>query len=194
MVSRESETVCHMHDMLTDCLIAVLLVWFWGWDLPRDRAERWLVGWVRWPFLWLGLWHSWSMFAPEPLHVNRRLRAVMELADGSIEEWRPLEPLRSNWLLDLLWFRHFKYQFSVLSGSSRWLWPPLCEWLIRQVSARGEQVARIQLIREYQSVQSPDADSPLTPWQSSVMYEMVVPPVPDIPAVPVSVWERASTV
>ena len=43
--------------------------------------------------------------SPEPLHFNRRLKAIVQYADRLIDEWRPIEPLQTNWFVDLLWFR-----------------------------------------------------------------------------------------
>jgi hypothetical protein len=157
--------------MLIDLFIIVLLIWFWCWDLPRDLPTRKFVGFVQKPFLWLGLWHNWAMFAPDPIRVNRRLKAIITYSEGSVDEWRPIEPGRSNWFLDLLWFRHFKYQFSVLSGANKVLWKPLCDWLCQQAALDGQTVTSIQLVREYQVVQSPTSDQPLSEWQSAVMYE-----------------------
>lgn len=159
---------------MIDGLILLILLWLCCFDLPADSPLRRLVGYVQKPFLYLGLWHSWAMFAPEPLHVNRRLKAVIRYADGSIDEWRPIESLQSNWFVDLLWLRHFKFQFSLLSGSDTVLWQPLCQWLIRQAALDGLQVQSIQLVREYQMVQAPTADQPLTEWRTAVMYEEVV--------------------
>ncbi|RLT03570.1 MAG: hypothetical protein DWI22_18415 [Planctomycetota bacterium] len=85
--------------------------------------------------------------------------------------WRPIEPLQTNWFVDLLWFRHFKFQFSVLTGADTVLWSPLCQWLVRQAKLDGLQVVSIQLIREYQTVNAPTAAQPLTDWQSFVMHE-----------------------
>ena len=156
---------------MADLFIIILLFWFWCWDLPADLPVKRFVRYVQAPFLWLGLWHGWAMFAPEPLHVNRRLKAIIRYADGSIDEWRPIEPLQTNWFIDLLWFRHFKFQFSILTGSNKVLWSPLCQWLVRQAKLDGLQVVSIQLIREYQTVNAPTAAQPLTEWQSSVMHE-----------------------
>lgn len=157
--------------MLTELFIVAVLLWFWCFDLPADLPQRRLVRYFQTPFLYLGLWHGWAMFAPEPLHVNRRLKAMLKCAAGTLEEWRPIEPLQTNWFIDLLWFRHFKFQFSVLTGSDKVLWPPLCEWLVHQAKLDGRQIVSIQLIREYQTVNAPTAEQPLTEWQSFVMHE-----------------------
>ena len=156
---------------LIDVFIIILLFWFWCWDLPVDLPSKRLVGYVQAPFLWLGLWHNWSMFAPEPLHIHRRLKAVIRYADGSVDEWRPVEPRHTNGLVDFLWLRHFKYQFSVLTGADKVLGKPLCQWLKQQAALDGLTVQSIQLIREYQTVQPPTADKPLSEWQWVVMYE-----------------------
>ena len=157
--------------MLVNVCIVAILLWFWCFDLPAVAPLRRLIGYLQKPFLYLGLWHGWAMFAPEPLHVNRRLKAIIQYVDGSIDEWRPIEPLQTNWFVDLLWFRHFKFQFSILTGSHKVLWSPLCQWLVRQAKLDGLHVVSIQLIREYQTVNAPTAPQPLTEWQSSVMHE-----------------------
>ncbi len=78
---------------LIDVFIIILLCWFWCWDLPADLPTKRLIGYGQAPFLWLELWHNWSMFAPEPLHVHRRLKAVIRYADGSVHC-----PIGSRWL------------------------------------------------------------------------------------------------
>ena len=154
-----------------DLFIITMLLWFWCWDLPADLPSRRLVEKLQRPFVWLGLWHGWAMFALEPLHVNRRLKAMIHLSDGSVDEWRPIEPLHSNWFIDLLWFRQFKFQFAVMSGTNKVLWKPLCQWIVRQATQDGLTVQSIQLFREYPMVQGPTAETPLTEWKSYMMHE-----------------------
>jgi len=154
-----------------DLLIFVLLLWMWFWDYPADSPGQRLVSVLAAPFCWLGLWHNWAMFAPDPIQVNRRLKARIILADGAVDEWRPIEPRRANWFVDLLWFRQFKYQFSVLSGANRVLWEPLCHWLIQQAEHHGDSVACVQLVREYQMVQPPGSPAPLSEWKAALFYE-----------------------
>ncbi len=72
---------------MIDGFIIVFLLWLWYFNLRADSPLRRLVRYFQELFLYLGLWHSWAMFAPEPLHVNRRLKAVIHYADGSIDEW-----------------------------------------------------------------------------------------------------------
>ena len=146
---------------VADVGIIVMLLWFWCFDLPADLPQRRLIGCIQKPFVYLGLWHGWAMFAPEPLHVNRRLKAIIRYADGAIDEWRPIEPLHTNWFIDLLWFRHFKFQFSILTGSHQVLCSPLCQWLVRQAKLDGLRGVSIQLIREYQTGNAPTAAHPL---------------------------------
>lgn len=158
-------------SMVTNVVIALLLLWFWFYDLPRDAVARKFLRPLMGPMQWLGLWHGWSMFAPEPLHVNRRIRAELMYSDGSVDEWRPIEPRRTNWFMDWLWFRYFKYQSSLLCGTNKALYRPLCEFLVQQATEEGLQVQSVKLVREYQYVQPPDADEPLGPWQESVIHE-----------------------
>jgi hypothetical protein len=157
--------------MWSDIIIWLLLIWIWCWDYPANKPLQKVATLISRPFLWLGLWHSWAMFAPEPIRVNRRLKATIHYCNGAVDEWRPIEPRRSNWFLDLLWFRHFKYQFSVLSGTNKVLWKPLCDWLFRHAERDGQQVEFVQLTREYQIVQPPAVDPPLTDWKAVVVHQ-----------------------
>ena len=44
----------------------------------------------------------------EPIHVNRRLRAVLTFADGSKEDWSPLGPDSRSKVINLFYARSFK--------------------------------------------------------------------------------------
>jgi hypothetical protein len=159
-----------------DAGILILLIWLWCWDLPSDLPSRKAVTLISRPLIWLGLWHGWAMFAPEPIHVNRRLKALIKYTDGTVDEWRPHEPRHSSstptgWFLDTLWFRHFKFQFSLLNGTDKVLWKPMCQWLAREVADPRLSVVSIQLIREYQRVLPQGSAEPRSPWESTGMHE-----------------------
>ncbi len=145
-------------SVLTDVLILLTLLFLWCWDYPLDHPPRRLIHGLSFPFLYLGLWHSWAMFAPQPIHVNRRLRAVIRWDDGTFDLWTPLGPRRSA-LFNLLYARSFKYECSLLSTAGRVPLQSLAEFLVRQAAddAAGRRVVRIELLRESCRVLPPAA-------------------------------------
>ena len=137
---------------MRDAFIAALLVFLWCWDYPADQPARRLVQKFSFPFLYLGLWHGWAMFAPEPIHVNRRLRAVLTFADGSTEQWSPLGPDSSRKLINMLYARSFKYEHSLLGAKMEHLCATLCEFLVRQAATAERPLVVVELQRDYRYV------------------------------------------
>jgi len=145
-------------SVLTDVFILVLLLFLWCWDYPVDHPPRRLIHWLSQPLIYLGLWHSWAMFAPQPIHVNRRLRAVIRWDDGTCDLWTPLGPRRSAFF-NLLYARSFKYECSLLSTAGTAPLQALAEFLAAQAAddAAGRRVVRVELIRESSRVNPPGA-------------------------------------
>lgn len=100
---------------VTDAFIIIVLLFIWCWDYPPDHPAKRFIAKFSAPFVYMGFWHGWAMFAPEPIHVNRRLRAVLTFADGVTENWSPLGPEHSGKLINMLYARSFKYEHSLLS-------------------------------------------------------------------------------
>lgn len=142
--------------VLTDVFILLLLLFLWCWDYPVDHPPRRLIHWLSLPLVYIGLWHSWAMFAPQPIHVNRRLRAVIRWNDGTFDLWTPLGPRRSA-LFNLLYARSFKYECSLLSTAGTAPLRSLAEFLAARATedAAGRRVVRVELVRESCHVNSP---------------------------------------
>lgn len=143
--------------VMTGAFIAVLLLFMWCWDYPADHPSKKFCRLFAFPFLYFGLWHGWSMFAPEPIHVNRRLRALLTFDNGSIEEWCPLGPDECSPWMKMLIARSFKFENSILGSNSSQLYSPLCEFLLRQCQSgdsepRGRRIHQIELIRDFRLV------------------------------------------
>lgn len=97
------------------------------------------------PFLYFGLWHGWSMFAPEPIHIIRRLKAVLVYLDGSVEAWSPDSSRPETRLVNLLYARSFKYEHSMCTQRFPQLFLALCRFLQREVSTEERQLRSIEL-------------------------------------------------
>jgi hypothetical protein len=73
----------------SDILIVVYLVIAWSWNLPGESAAKLIVNKLSWFVQWLGLWHDWKMFAPNPPRYNNRIFVRVDYSDGTRREWSP---------------------------------------------------------------------------------------------------------
>jgi hypothetical protein len=155
----------------TNLFILAVLLFLVCWDYPVDHPPRRLVHWLAQPFTYLGLWHSWAMFAPQPIHVNRRLRAAVTWSDGSVDIWRPLGPGKSA-LFNMLYVRSFKYECSLLSTAGELPLLALAEFLVATAVAgeEGRSVLRVDLWREASAVNPPASPEPLGPQKLIPLY------------------------
>lgn len=156
--------------VLINGFIFVFLLFLWCWDYPADHPAKRFIQKFSFPFVYMGLWHGWAMFAPEPIHVNRRMRAVLMFADGVTENWSPLGPDSHNKLINLLYARSFKYEHSLLGPRVLHLYVPLCEFLMRQVQSDGRKLLRIEFMRDFQYVNPYGAGSVYSELKSVAFY------------------------
>lgn len=156
--------------MWSDLIIIVFLVFMWCWDYPADHPAKRFISKFGFPFVYMGFWHGWAMFAPEPIHVNRRMRAVLVFDDGSTEEWRPLAPEYQQKLINLLYARSFKYEHTLFSPRMSFLYPPLCDFLIRQTQSKSRKVISVDLVRDSQSVNPIDTDAVYGETKTDLFY------------------------
>lgn len=67
--------------------IAVHVTFLVVWGLPSSLFRTRLCEPITSYMIYLGLWHSWSMFAPTPLATHFDVRAQVAYQDGSTNEW-----------------------------------------------------------------------------------------------------------
>ena len=78
-----------------------------------------------------GLWQgSWALFAPTPDHVNVRIGATLEGANGhrvvwSQPDWNAMTPWTK-----MRMFRQMSYYDNIWRGENSAAWPALIEWLV----------------------------------------------------------------
>ena len=72
-------------SLLVNSFIAIYLIISWSWSLPTSSPARKLLAPLRPVILYLGLWHNWKMFAPDPVASNRRLQALLDFGEGSVD-------------------------------------------------------------------------------------------------------------
>jgi hypothetical protein len=75
-----------MGEVLASAVFVVGAVVIWCTDLPPDSVARRLAGPILRPARWLGLGHTWKLFAPRPARGSTRLVLEVERADGGVDE------------------------------------------------------------------------------------------------------------
>jgi hypothetical protein len=114
-------------------LFIVAFVWIaWSWSLPEDAPAKWLVNQVAKFVSWIGLWHSWRMFAPNPTRSTRRLVVLVEYADGSKYEWRPPGTLPEGPWPAFLHSRFRKFTDNVSAGKVKGLQWSTADYAVRR--------------------------------------------------------------
>jgi hypothetical protein len=116
----------------SDVFIVAFLWIAWSWSLPEDAPAKWLVNRVSRFVTWIGLWHSWRMFAPNPTRTTRRLLVQVEYADGSKYEWRPPGTLPESAWPAFLHSRFRKFTDNVSAGKVKGLRWSIADYAVRR--------------------------------------------------------------
>src|SRR5262249_1489917 len=58
-----------------------------SWALPPESPLKKLIGRLRAPVEWAGLYPRWSLFAPDPLATDQLILADVYLAEGRVLRW-----------------------------------------------------------------------------------------------------------
>lgn len=90
----------------------------------------------------------WHLFSPIPDHVNHRLEARLEYADGAKAEWISPDFRALNDWEHLRYHRLGKYIDNIRDPGYALAWPGLTEYVLKQVAARdgrSERPTRFEL-------------------------------------------------
>jgi hypothetical protein len=135
----------------SDALIVMWLFVAWCWNLPEDSPGKWLVRPLARVVSWLGLWHGWNMFAPNPIRSSRRLAVRVEYADGSKYEWRPPGTLPEGYWRAFLHAHHRKFSDNAAAGKVKGLRWSLAELALERLNekvARGLVPVHVAIVEE----------------------------------------------
>jgi len=145
-------------------LFCICMIFFlWGWNLPDGRFSRHLLKKITKPVIWLGLNHSWSMFAPRPITTDELIRFKITLEDQSSVEM-PVDyfpsPGMQNFSGDV---RHLKLMHALVAPKESIIQRCYAEYLIYAYeAARGTaDTRRVEKI-EYLLTRSPRP-----PWKQA---------------------------
>jgi hypothetical protein len=159
---------------LSDVFILAFLLLIWCWNLPEDLPGRILIR----PFskivVWLGLWHGWSMFAPIPLRVSRRVAIQVEYADGTKLEWRPPGSIPVGYWRSFLHALHRKFTDQVCAGKIKNIRWCMADVALRRLAAKFPQKPvpiHVAVIEESWAVNSETLKSVTGDPKRTVLFE-----------------------
>ena len=161
--------MCHWSDLA----IVTYLFIAWCWNLPEDSPAKRLVQPLSRVVSWLGLWHAWNMFAPNPVRESRRLAVQVEYADGSRYEWRPPGTLPEGYFQDFLHAHHRKFSEVVCAGKVKELRWSLVDFALRRLTEKVSNKAapvRVSLVEEKWPVKLGELQQPTEPVRN-ILFE-----------------------
>lgn len=118
----------------SDLAIVVYLFIAWCWNLPPDVPAKLLISPLSRFVSWMGLWHGWNMFAPNPIRSSRRLAVQVQYADGSRYEWRPPGSLPEGYWRSFVHSHFRKFASNVSAGKTKGLRWSLADFGIRSLN------------------------------------------------------------
>jgi hypothetical protein len=137
--------------------IVFYLFFAWSWDLSADCIARKLIAPFKRIILFSGLWHTWKLFAPQPISVNLKLHAVIHMAGGDSVLWSPMDEARGLGSRRFSIVRERKWQRNLLTGKNRSLKISLCQYLTSCYKGLGQQPTQIVLIKSCRRIPPPGA-------------------------------------
>jgi hypothetical protein len=169
-----------VHDLAVtlavNAFIVAYLFFAWSWDLPPGSPLRKLLNPLRAPVAWAGVWHTWSMFAPDPLSTNELIVADIHLADGRLLRWEQARLEHVSFWDAFLSMREQKFLASMTAsgGAYDFLWPALGEFVARDAVAQGYAPVRVVLKLRFCPIPPPSqADGP-EEWAEQDVYVCTV--------------------
>lgn len=177
LCSAQTKWVRGMKTVLINAFICAFLYVAWAWTLPQaSLLRRFLRPFSRY-VAWLGLWHSWNMFAPNPLSATRYLRARIKLANGDCVIWAAPHAGEAGHVRAFLMMRHRKFQLSLQGRYYLPLRAALADYLLRKYNFEENPPVEIRLLSYQQIIPPPGETERARPALSeSVVYTREVIP------------------
>ena len=152
-----------MPDAGVNLFIAAYLAFAWLWGLDNRSPLRRLAAPIEKPVKWLGLWHSWNMFVPDPSRTNRYIEAEIRLASGAVVTWRALRLSELDRFSAFLSKRHRKYQLNLVRNHYHVIRPALCDYLASRFGSPDDPATEVTLFHFFYEVPEPGGLMPAAP-------------------------------
>ena len=140
---------------MVDLFIIVFLIVCIGWDLPDGHLMKHLTRPVAPLVRYLGLSHSWKLFAPNPPSSSRKIVGLVHLADGQVLRWGGRFLTRLSWWKCWLLMRHGKWERNVMQRADEGTLRGYCEFLVHRYRNAGLEPVRIELGEEKTQILGP---------------------------------------
>jgi len=144
-----------MPSLAIDLLIVLYLILAFSWSLPNDFFAKRCIQKVKPVILWAGLWHSWSMFAPSPILVERRLSVLLTLNDGTTESHDLLKMHELGKWTAFSAVRERKFQTVLSQKSSKAQRAAICAHTAKKLASSPDKVVKSQLVIKKRKIKSP---------------------------------------
>lgn len=165
-----------MQEAGVNLFIAAYLTFAWLWTLPGGSPLRRLIVPLEKHVRWLGLWHSWNMFVPDPTRTNRYIEAEVRLFSGDVGTWRAPRLCEMGAVHAFLSKRHRKYQLNLVRNHYHVIRPALCDYLAKQFGTPADPPVEVTLLYFFREVSEPGYVTPVAPFARTVLHRRDVPP------------------
>lgn len=126
------------------------------WGLPEGPFRRTLAHPFEKYIVYLGLWHSWGMFAPKPLDVNYDVRAKVKYQDGSVAEWIAPRMQELPWWQRVPKERFRKWRERIKADDYSMIWDDTSRWIARQMNKNPQNPpVEVKLTRYWAMIPAP---------------------------------------
>lgn len=129
----------------------------WSWSLPKNSARRRVAQKLGPIVRWLGLWHSWSMFAPEPILVERKLAVELAYKDQSVDVYDLPDIADDPAATAFLNIRDRKYQSVLCKKNEAVQRPALCRYFADHYTDPNRSLLKCQLVVHRRWIRDPTA-------------------------------------
>lgn len=148
-------------DIVVNVFIAGYVFLTLAWTAPEGAPLRRFIApfsrWVRWS----GLWHSWNMFAPDPLSATRYLVVEIVLRSGAVLLWQAPRVDDQPILRAFRQMRHTKYQSALFQKNQAYLRGPLVQYMLAKYDFADDPPVEVRLVCMQRAV-APEDPSLLT--------------------------------
>src|SRR5262245_10317564 len=161
--------------LAVNAFTAAYLFFAWSWDLPPDSPLKKVLNPLRAPVEWAGLYHRWSMFAPDPLATDELILADVHLADGRLLRWEQARLDRVGFWDAFVAMRERKFLSALTDPDFEFLWPAVAEYAARDAADQGYSPVLVVMKVRSRPVPPPgQADGP-GEWTEEDVYVLTVP-------------------
>jgi hypothetical protein len=118
-----------------------------------------------------GLDQNWLLFAPNPRGYSIAVSALVSLAGGRVEVWRP--PMNGPLVGAYRDYRWRKWEENVADpANGAELWRPAALWAAGHVPTAGRTVTKVRLIERFAAINPPGTTPSTGPEQQKTLYTL----------------------